>query len=67
MCNTMILHMCMYIYTHVLYIYICIYGGFSFFLMKGIDHKPSPVVVALPSEARHAGSEAMRVVTATCT
>ena len=62
----------MYPYVFVfIHIYICmyvyIYGGFPFVLMKGIDHGPSPVVHALPSEARHARSEATRVGTPNCT
>ena len=47
--------------------YMHVYGGFSFILMRGIDHGLTPVVHALPSEARHARSEATRVVTANCT
>ena len=42
------------------------YGGFSFVLMYGVpcpDHGPSPVVHTVPSEARHARSEATGVVT----
>ena len=42
-------------------------GGGAFVLMKGIDHGPSPVVHALPSEARHARSEATTFATANCT
>ena len=35
-----------------------------FALMRGIDHGLTPVVQALPSDARHARSEATRLVTA---
>ena len=44
-----------------------IYGDFPFVLRKAIYHGPSPVVHVLPSEARHAGSEATRFVIANCT
>ena len=57
----------MYIQFTYIYIYIYIYGGFLFVLMKGIDHGLTPVVQALPSEARHARSEATRVVAPECT
>ena len=42
----------------------CIYGGLPFVVMKGIDDVPSLVVDALPSEARHARSEATGFVAA---
>ena len=41
-------------------------NAFPFVLMKGIHHGPTPVVHTLPSEARHARSEATRVVTPDC-
>ena len=34
-----------------MYIYICMYWRFSFVVEKGVDHGPSPVVHAIPSEA----------------
>ena len=37
------------------------------FVLKGLDNGPSPVVHALPSEARHGRSEASRFVKASCT
>ena len=46
-----------------MYIYI---WGVLVCLMKEIDHGPSPVVHALPSEARAARREATRFVTANC-
>ena len=47
--------------------YVHTYVGFFFALMKRINHGPPPGVHALPSDARHARSEAMRLVTANCT
>ena len=54
----------MFIY---MYIYIYTYASFPFVLLKGIAHRRSPVVHALPSEARHTRSEATSFVTAICT
>ena len=56
----------MYVYINI-YIYIYIYVCIPVCLMKGIDQRLTPVVHALPSEARHALSEATRFVTANCT
>ena len=54
-------HTCIHIY---IYTYI---WRFPVFSDKGIDHGLTPTVHALPSEAKHARSEAKRVVTANCT
>ena len=63
----------MYIYVYI-YIYVCIIHSYVyahiyiwvsvFVQIKGIDHDPSPVIHALPSEARHARSESTRSVAA---
>ena len=51
-------YMCVYVYTN---------GGFLFVFANRNDNGLSPVLHALPSEARHAWSEATRFVTANCT
>ena len=50
-----------------IYIYIYIYERGPFVLMEAVEHGPTPVVHALPSEATHARTEATRLVSANST